>query len=73
MIWCRARYWLKIGPQTVSATVAQPKYQINVNTMEHLAAKTLDLNAIGVATVTTDRDIPFALCRKPRSGRVHPD
>ncbi|TVP98156.1 MAG: sulfate adenylyltransferase subunit CysN, partial [Roseinatronobacter sp.] len=38
-------YWLKIGPQTVSATVAQPKYQVNVNTMEHLAAKSLDLNA----------------------------
>ncbi|TVS04024.1 MAG: sulfate adenylyltransferase subunit CysN [Rhodobacteraceae bacterium] len=53
-------YWLKLGPQTVSVTIAQPKYQINVNTMEHLAAKTLDLNAIGVAVVTTDRDIPFA-------------
>jgi bifunctional enzyme CysN/CysC len=53
-------YWLKIGPLTVSAAIAAPKYQINVNTMEHLAAKTLDLNAIGVTTVTTDRDIPFA-------------
>ena len=52
-------YWLKLGPQTVSATVAQPKYQVNVNTMDHLAAKTLDLNAIGVANVTVDRDIPF--------------
>ena len=28
--------------------------------MEHAAAKTLELNAIGVANVTTDRDIPFA-------------
>ncbi len=53
-------YWLKIGPQTVTASVAHPKYQVNVNTMEHLAAKTLDLNAIGVANITTDRDIPFA-------------
>ena len=53
-------YWLKLGPQTVSASVAQPKYQVNVNTMEHLAAKTLDLNAIGVANITVDRDIPFA-------------
>ncbi|NBB97430.1 MAG: sulfate adenylyltransferase subunit CysN [Alphaproteobacteria bacterium] len=53
-------YWLKLGPQTVSATVAQPKYQVNVNTMEQLAAKTLDLNAIGVANITVDRDIPFA-------------
>ncbi|WP_417626782.1 sulfate adenylyltransferase subunit CysN [Pararhodobacter aggregans] len=53
-------YWLKIGTQMVSATISQPKYEINVNTQEHLAAKTLDLNAIGVATVTTDREIPFA-------------
>ena len=53
-------YYLKIGAQTVSATMAQPKYQINVNTMEHTAAKTLELNAIGVATLTTDRAIPFA-------------
>ena len=52
-------YYLKIGAQTVSATVAEPKYQININTMEHAAAKTLGLNAIGVATVTTDREIPF--------------
>jgi bifunctional enzyme CysN/CysC len=53
-------YWLKLGTQTVGATIAPPKYQINVNTTEHLAAKTLDLNAIGVAVVTTDRAIPFA-------------
>ena len=52
-------YWLKIGSQTVSATVQHPKYQVNVNTMEQLAAKTLDLNAIGVANLTTDRPIPF--------------
>jgi len=52
-------YWLKLGTQMVSATVHEPKYQINVNTMEHLAAKTLDLNAIGVAEVTTDRAIVF--------------
>ena len=53
-------YYLKMGAQTVSATVAEPKYQINVNTMGHAAAKTLELNAIGVANVTTDRSIPFA-------------
>ncbi|MBD9527261.1 sulfate adenylyltransferase subunit CysN [Paracoccus sp. PAR01] len=53
-------YWLKIGTQTVSATVHAPKYEVNVNTQEHLATKTLDLNAIGVANITTDREIPFA-------------
>jgi bifunctional enzyme CysN/CysC len=52
-------YWLKIGTQTVSVTVGAPKYQVNVNTLEHLAAKTLDLNAIGVCNITTDRAIPF--------------
>lgn len=52
-------YWLKLGTQTVSATIAEPKYEINVNTLEHLAAKTLDLNAIGVAEVTTDKPIVF--------------
>jgi bifunctional enzyme CysN/CysC len=52
-------YWLKLATQTVSASVHAPKYQINVNTMEHLAAKSLDLNAIGVANVTTDKPIVF--------------
>ena len=52
-------YWLKIGAQTVTATIQQPKYQVNVNTMEHLAAKTLELNAIGVANLSTDRQIVF--------------
>jgi bifunctional enzyme CysN/CysC len=52
-------YWLKLGTQTVSATVQQPKYAVNVNTMEHVAVKTLDLNAIGVAEITTDKAIVF--------------
>ncbi|GAA4046344.1 sulfate adenylyltransferase subunit CysN [Parerythrobacter jejuensis] len=52
-------YWLKLGTRTVTATIQEPKYEINVNTLEHLAAKTLDLNAIGVAEVTTDRPIAF--------------
>jgi len=52
-------YWLKLGTQMVSATIQEPKYTINVNTMEHLACKTLDLNAIGVAEITTDKAIVF--------------
>ncbi len=56
-------YWLKLAAQTVSATVAEPKYEINVNDPagvgSHLAAKTLELNSIGVAEVTTDRPITF--------------
>jgi bifunctional enzyme CysN/CysC len=52
-------YWLKLATQLVTATVHSPKYQINVNTMEHLAAKTLGLNAIGVATLSTDKPLVF--------------
>jgi bifunctional enzyme CysN/CysC len=52
-------YWMKIGTQTVTAMVQEPKYEVNVNTLEHLAAKTLGLNAIGVAELATDREIVF--------------
>jgi len=52
-------YWLKLATQTVSASIAQPKYEIDINSLEHLAAKTLSLNAIGVAEVTTDKPITF--------------
>ncbi len=52
-------YWLKLGTQMVSATVQAPKFTVNVNTMEHMAAKTLELNAIGVAEIATDKPIVF--------------
>jgi bifunctional enzyme CysN/CysC len=52
-------YWLKLGTQTVTATIQPPRHQISVNTMEHLAAKTLGLNAIGVANLSTDKPIVF--------------
>jgi bifunctional enzyme CysN/CysC len=52
-------YWLKIGAQNVSATVQEPKFQININNMEHLAAKDLALNDIGVAEIATDKPIVF--------------
>ena len=45
--------------QTVSVNIQVSKYQVNVNTMEYLAAKTLELNAIGVANLSTDRNIVF--------------
>ncbi len=59
-------YWLKLGTQTVTATIHSPKYQINVNTMEHLAAKTLGLNAIGVVNFSSDRPLVFEPYAKSR-------
>jgi len=59
-------YWLKLASQLVTATVHGPKYQINVNTMEHLAAKTLGLNAIGIANLSTDKPLIFESYDKSR-------
>ena len=52
-------YWMKLGTQSVTVMVQQPKYEINVNTLEHLAAQSLALNAIGVVEIATDREIVF--------------
>ena len=53
------RYLVKIGATTVSATIDHPKHQVNVNTLEHVAAKTLDLNQIGICNVYLDRPVPY--------------
>jgi len=52
-------YLMKIGTQTVTASITEPKYKINVNTMEHLAAKQLGVNEIGVVNLALDRQIAF--------------
>jgi bifunctional enzyme CysN/CysC len=59
-------YWLKLATQLVTATIHSPKYQVNVNTMEHLAAKTLSLNAIGIANLSTDKPLVFESYAKSR-------
>lgn len=52
-------YLMKLGTQTVSATVTDIKYQINVNTLEHMAGKQLDLNGIGICTLSLNRAVAF--------------
>src|SRR5699024_2178502 len=52
-------YLLKLGTQIVPATVTEIKYLINVNTLDHLARKELDLNDIGVCTLSTGRPVAF--------------
>ncbi|KCZ57042.1 adenylylsulfate kinase [Hyphomonas beringensis] len=53
------RYLLKIGSKTVTATVNAPKYGIDVNTLSDIPAKTLELNQIGVTTLSLDQAIPY--------------
>ena len=52
-------YVVKIGTRTVGATLSQPKYRVNVNTLEHVAATSLELNEIGVCNLYLDRPAPF--------------
>jgi len=52
-------YLMKLGTQLVSATVTDIKYQVNVNTLEHTAGKQLDLNGIGVCTISLNRAVAF--------------
>ena len=52
-------YLLKISARTVGASITEPKYKVNVNTLEHLAAKRLELNEIGVCNLSLDAAIAF--------------
>ncbi|GAB2730557.1 sulfate adenylyltransferase subunit CysN [Halomonas garicola] len=52
-------YLMKLGTQLVSATVTDIKYQINVNTLEHTAGKQLELNGIGVCTLSVNKAVAF--------------
>jgi bifunctional enzyme CysN/CysC len=52
-------YLLKIGARTVTASITSPRYKVNVNTLEHLAAKQLELNEIGVCNISLDRPVAF--------------
>jgi bifunctional enzyme CysN/CysC len=52
-------YLMKIGTQTVTVSITDIKYQVNVNTLEHIAAKRLELNEIAFCNLSLDRPIAF--------------
>jgi bifunctional enzyme CysN/CysC len=53
------QYLMKLGSRTAGMTITDPKYRVNINTLEQMAAKTLELNEIGVCNIHLDRAIPF--------------
>ena len=53
------RYLVKIGAKTVTATVLDLKFGIDVNTLQDKPAKTLGLNDFGVITMALDQPIAF--------------
>ena len=52
-------YLVKLGATTIGASLGQPKYVVDVNSLDHLAGKTLELNEIGVCNLTLDRAVAF--------------
>ncbi|WP_129793631.1 sulfate adenylyltransferase subunit CysN [Sphingosinicella sp. CPCC 101087] len=53
-------YWLKIGSASVAASVTDIKHQINVNTLEEMPAKSLELNGIAEIKLALNWPVPFA-------------
>jgi len=52
-------YLLKIGSQTVVATITDTRHRIDVNTLERGPAKRLELNEIGVCNLSLDSVVAF--------------
>jgi len=52
-------YLLKLGTKTVSATITTLKHKVNVNTLEEVPGRELDLNEIGVCNISLDRPVAF--------------
>ncbi len=52
-------YLMKAGTVTAQATVTALEHRINISTLEHAAARTLQLNEIGLCNISLDRPIAF--------------
>lgn len=52
-------YLLKLATQTVNATISKIKHQVNINSLEKLAADKLTLNAVAECNLATDKPLVF--------------
>jgi bifunctional enzyme CysN/CysC len=53
------QYFFKTANRVVSGSITELKHKINVNTLEHMSGKTLELNEVGVCNVSTSAPIAF--------------
>jgi bifunctional enzyme CysN/CysC len=60
------QYLIKVGTQTVPGQVTQLKHKVDVNTLEHMAGRTLGLNEIGYCNLSTSLPIAFDAYRENR-------
>ena len=59
-------YLLKIGTRVAGAQITALKYKLNVESLERVAAKTLELNDIAYCNISLDRQIAFDPYRELR-------
>jgi bifunctional enzyme CysN/CysC len=69
LIWMAAepllpgrQYYLKTGARTVSVQVSELKHRLDVDSMEHNAAKVLEMNEVGFANLSTAEPIALDAC-----------
>ncbi|HBK91655.1 MAG TPA: adenylyl-sulfate kinase, partial [Parvularcula sp.] len=60
------QYFFKTANRVVSGSITELKHKINVNTLEHMSGKTLELNEVGVCNVSTSAPIAFDPYRENR-------
>jgi bifunctional enzyme CysN/CysC len=53
------QYLLKIGARTVPVSISELKHKIDVNTLDHMAGKTLALNEVGYGNISAAQPIAF--------------
>ncbi len=60
------QYLIKVGTQTVPGQITQLKHKVDVNTLEHMATRTLHLNEIGYCNLSTSGAVAFDAYRDNR-------
>jgi bifunctional enzyme CysN/CysC len=52
-------YAIKTGSQNSTATISSLKYKLNVDNLDHVAGKTLELNEVGLCNISTAKPLVF--------------
>ncbi len=60
------QYLIKIGAQSVAGQITTLKHKVDVNTLEHIASRTLKLNEIGYCNLSTSDAVAFDAYRENR-------
>ena len=53
------QYLLKIGARTVPVSISELKHKVDVNTLDHMAGKTLALNEVGYGNISAAQPVAF--------------